>query len=73
MPDTLEKHPVRSQIICESADPVPKVQPVKGNGKMRPDGYVPENVEHIAALTEMVDGRRVGGEPMTISPTTYEI
>ena len=41
-------------------------RPVKGRGKMTQNGYVPENAAYLDALTKMVDGRRVGRDPMTI-------
>jgi hypothetical protein len=52
MPDTLEKPLVRSQISRESASPIPEVRFVQGDGKMGPDGYVPENIEHIVRTPE---------------------
>ena len=69
MPDTREKPLVQSQIVRESAFPAPEDRFVQGNGKLGPDGYVPENAEHIDALTEIVDGRRVGHDPMTLPLT----
>jgi hypothetical protein len=43
---------------------------VRLKGTMTPNGYRPENFEHLEALTEVVPGkwtRRVGRDPLTLS------
>ncbi len=40
--------------------------PVSGKGKMTPHGYVPENDSYFDVLTEMVDGKPIGRNPLDI-------
>ncbi len=65
---TTEKPSVRDDLIVESPSPAPLVS---GKGRMCPDrGYLSENSRWLEALTEIVDGRRVGRHPMALSVET---
>lgn len=39
---------------------------VSMKGRMTPRGYEPENAEYLDALTEAVNGRRIGRDPMEL-------
>jgi hypothetical protein len=43
-------------------------RPVSLKGRMTPTGYEPENCDWLDVLTHVVDGHRVGRDPLTIQP-----
>ena len=43
-------------------------RPVSLKGRMMPNGYEPENCDWLDVLTHVVDGHRVGRDPMSIPP-----
>lgn len=43
---------------------------VSGRGAMKPTGYRPENADHMSVLTKVVEGCRIGRDPMTIPTET---
>ena len=43
-------------------------RPVSLKGRMTPTGYEPENCDWLDFLTHVVDGHRVGRDPLTIEP-----
>ena len=63
-PIPVGKAPHRGALAREARATGTSGRPVSGRGKMTPHGYEPENVGALDLLTEVVDGRRVGRDPM---------
>jgi hypothetical protein len=52
--------------VEEVGDDMTPCARVSGAGTMTPHGYAPENIDHFDRLTEIVNGRRIGRDPMAL-------
>lgn len=56
----------RFNLTAEAGAAVDQVPPVRNAGQMNRTGYVPENDAYFEMLTETMNGRRQGRDPMSL-------